>query len=110
MTVELMKHDKQSTPHHAENNDRPLERTWEPFVVLVIIILVEIGAMAVLCYKLEHPDRPLQFHAVVGSNSALHFESESQAYTPVPTGRAVGFSMHSAVVVKRAGKSVLGLD
>lgn len=71
MTVEPMNHDKQSTPHHVENNDRTLERTWEPFVVLVILILVGIGAMAVLWYKLEHPDLPLQFHAAVGPNPAV---------------------------------------
>jgi hypothetical protein len=31
------------------------ERSWQALVLLVILILVGIGGMAALCYKLDHP-------------------------------------------------------
>jgi hypothetical protein len=31
------------------------EQSWQALVFLVILILVGIGGMAALCYKLEHP-------------------------------------------------------
>ena len=31
------------------------ERSWQALVLLVILIVVGIGGMAALCYKLEHP-------------------------------------------------------
>jgi hypothetical protein len=54
-----MNHDKQPTPQHLENNDLTPERKRGPIILLVILVLVGIVSMAMLCYKLEHPDRAL---------------------------------------------------
>jgi len=39
----------------AVKNPSMPEQRWQVFVVLVFLVLVGIGGMAVLCFKLLHP-------------------------------------------------------
>jgi hypothetical protein len=49
--------------NQSGNLDSKADSTWIHFLPLVFLILIEIGGMALLCYKCEHPTWVSIFHS-----------------------------------------------
>jgi hypothetical protein len=61
MSTNLVISDERSALARSRTIDSKPNRTWVKFLPLVLLILIELGGMALLCYKCEHPEAFLIF-------------------------------------------------